>query len=65
MEKSKQFHELPMEEKKEFADEGPWAPIRHGTSFFPRSENVHYWRDFLKAITFPEFNFPNKPPGFK
>ena len=65
MEKSKEFHELPVEEKKEGVSKGPWAPIRHGTSFSPETENVHYWRDYLKVITFPEFNFPNKPPGYK
>ena len=59
------LHDLPMEEKKEFGNKGPFEPIRHGTSFCPEAENVHYWRDYLKAITFPEFNFPYKPPGYR
>ncbi|KAK4277556.1 hypothetical protein QN277_015536 [Acacia crassicarpa] len=65
MNKAHEFHNLPVEEKKEFGDKGPWAPIRHGTSFFPQAEKVHFWRDYLKLITSPQFNFPHKPPGFK
>ncbi|XP_028790839.1 flavanone 3-dioxygenase 2 [Neltuma alba] len=65
--KSLEFHNLPFEEKNEFNDEGMFAPIRYGTSALPHGigETVHYWRDYLKITTFPEFNFPNKPPGFK
>ncbi|XP_020212631.1 protein DMR6-LIKE OXYGENASE 1 [Cajanus cajan] len=65
MNKSHEFHDLPMEEKKEFADNDPLSPIRHGTSFCPQAENVHYWRDYLKTLTFPQFNFPHKPPGYR
>ncbi|XP_058749632.1 2-oxoglutarate-dependent dioxygenase 19-like [Vicia villosa] len=66
MEKSREFHDLPMEEKKEFCDNGePFSPIRHGTSFHPPAENVHYWRDFLKVLTAPHFIFPHKPPGYR
>lgn len=65
MKKSQEFHDMPLEEKEEFADKGPFTPIRHGTSFFPQAEKVHYWRDYLKVITSPEFNFPHKPPGYK
>ncbi|KAI9075722.1 hypothetical protein K1719_042338 [Acacia pycnantha] len=45
MNKAHKFHNLSVEEKKEFGDKGPWAPIRHGTSFSPQAEKVHYWRD--------------------
>ncbi|KAK7317134.1 hypothetical protein RJT34_01110 [Clitoria ternatea] len=65
MNKSREFHDLPLEEKKEFSDEGPFTPIRHGTSFYSESEKVHYWRDYLKVITFPQFNFPHKPQGYR
>ncbi|XP_058781458.1 2-oxoglutarate-dependent dioxygenase 19-like [Vicia villosa] len=66
MKKSREFHDLPMEEKKEFCDNGePFSPIRHGTSFHPPAENVHYWRDFLKVLTAPQFIFPHKPPGYR
>ncbi|KAK7350996.1 hypothetical protein VNO77_10108 [Canavalia gladiata] len=65
MEKALEFHYLPVEEKIElFDDKGksPYTPIRYGTSFSAQAEKVHYWRDYLKVITSPEFNFPNKPP---
>ncbi|KAL1344291.1 hypothetical protein HN51_018140 [Arachis hypogaea] len=65
MEKSHEFHNLPLEEKEEFADKGPLTAIRHGTSFHPQAEKLHYWRDYLKVITLPQFNFPHKPPGYK
>ncbi|CAJ1974392.1 unnamed protein product [Sphenostylis stenocarpa] len=64
MKKSREFHDLPMEEK-ESGDKGPFEPIRYGTSFCPQVEKVHYWRDYLKAITFPQFNFPHKPSGYR
>ncbi|KAH1202937.1 Feruloyl CoA ortho-hydroxylase 2 [Glycine max] len=62
--KSREFHDFPVEEK-EFSDKCPFTPIRYGTNFYPEAENVHYWRDYLKVITFPEFNFPQKPPGYR
>ncbi|XP_027366156.1 flavanone 3-dioxygenase 2-like [Abrus precatorius] len=65
MNKSIEFHDLPVEEKEEFRDKGPLAAIRHGTSFWPQSEKVHFWRDYLKVFTHPEFNFPHKPPGYR
>ncbi|KAI4337964.1 hypothetical protein L6164_016325 [Bauhinia variegata] len=65
MNKSHEFHNLPIEEKKEFVDKGPLAPIRYGTSFNPQAETVHYWRDYLKVITHPQFDFPHKPLGYK
>lgn len=65
MKKSHEFHDLPVEEKDEFGDKGTFSPIRHGTSFNPQVEKVHYWRDYLKVITGPEFNFPHKPPGYR
>ncbi|XP_028769693.1 flavanone 3-dioxygenase 2-like [Neltuma alba] len=65
MKKSAEFHNLPLEEKKEFKDEGLFAPIRYGTSSHSQEEKVHYWRDYLRVTTFPEFHFPHKPSGFK
>ncbi|KAK7282574.1 hypothetical protein RIF29_11471 [Crotalaria pallida] len=65
MNKSHEFHDMPLEEREEFADKGPFSPIKYGTNVFPNAEKVHYWRDYLRVITSPEFNFPHKPPGFK
>ncbi|KAK7410713.1 hypothetical protein VNO78_01722 [Psophocarpus tetragonolobus] len=49
MNKSREFHDLPMDEKEKFGE----------------AEKVQYWRDYLKVITFPEFKFPNNPPGYR
>ncbi|XP_027366144.1 protein DMR6-LIKE OXYGENASE 2-like [Abrus precatorius] len=67
MNKSCEFHYLPVEEKEEFGDSGksPFTSIRYGTSFNPEAEKLHYWRDYLKVITSPQFDFPNKPPGYR
>ncbi|XP_054820098.1 2-oxoglutarate-dependent dioxygenase 19-like [Prosopis cineraria] len=61
---SMEFHNLSFEEKKELANEELITPIRYGTSALPHGEKVHYWRDYLKVETHPNFNFPHKPPGF-
>ncbi|XP_028790836.1 flavanone 3-dioxygenase 2 [Neltuma alba] len=65
MNKSLEFHNLPVEQKNEFLDQGLFAPIRYGTSSHSQAETVHYWRDYLRITTFPEFNFPHKPTGFR
>ncbi|KAF7837349.1 flavanone 3-dioxygenase 2-like [Senna tora] len=61
---TEKFHNMSVEEKAEFADKGVSTPIRCGTSFNPKAENVHYWRDYLKVITHPGWAFPHKPEGF-
>ncbi|KAK4266287.1 hypothetical protein QN277_027234 [Acacia crassicarpa] len=61
---SQKFHNLSDEDKAEFTDKGVSTPIRCGTSFSPKSEDVHYWRDYLKVITHPHWAFPHKPQGF-
>jgi len=64
--KTNEFYDLPAEEKEEFGDSGdPLSPIRHDTSFHPPAESFSYWRDYLKVITSPQFNFPHKPPGYR
>lgn len=61
-----EFHDMSSEEKQKYADnKGVSNPIRCGTSFNVKVENVHYWRDYLKIITHPNFAFPNKPHGLK
>lgn len=62
---SQKFHNMSVEEKAEFADKGVSTPIRCGTSFQAKVENVHYWRDYLKIITHPQWAFPHKPEGFQ
>ncbi|XP_028765355.1 flavanone 3-dioxygenase 2-like [Neltuma alba] len=65
MKKSVEFHNLPLEEKEEFKDEGLFPHIRYGTGSHSQAEKAHYWRDYLRVTTFPEFHFPHKPSGFK
>ncbi|KAH7833207.1 hypothetical protein Vadar_004109 [Vaccinium darrowii] len=60
-----QFFNLPMEEKMEFEGKDIWKPIRFGTGVDVNVEKFFYWRDFLKAYVHPQFNFPNKPKGFR
>uniref|UniRef100_A0A2N9J4K5 Non-haem dioxygenase N-terminal domain-containing protein n=1 Tax=Fagus sylvatica TaxID=28930 RepID=A0A2N9J4K5_FAGSY len=59
------FFDLTEEEKREFEQTNVLNPIRYGTSFNRSMEKVSFWRDFLKAFVHPEFNFPNKPAGFR
>ncbi|GAB4838416.1 hypothetical protein Ancab_027951 [Ancistrocladus abbreviatus] len=63
LDKCKEFFDLTTEEKREFEGKNVLDPIRCGTSFNLSAENVHFWRDFLKVIVHPQFNFPHKPPG--
>ncbi|GAB4838418.1 hypothetical protein Ancab_027953 [Ancistrocladus abbreviatus] len=61
LDKCKEFFDLTTEEKREFEGKNVLDPIRCGTSFNLSAENVHFWRDFLKVIVHPQFNFPHKP----
>ncbi|GAB4853235.1 hypothetical protein Ancab_017424 [Ancistrocladus abbreviatus] len=58
------FFNLSADEKREFAGKHVLDPIRCGTSFNASVEKVYFWRDFLKVLVHPDFNFPYKPPGF-
>ncbi|PON33007.1 Oxoglutarate/iron-dependent dioxygenase [Parasponia andersonii] len=58
------FFDLSEEEKLEFEGKHVLDPIRYGTSFNTSVEKVFYWRDFLKVIVNPHFQFPNKPSEF-
>ena len=61
----KEFFNLPMEEKMEFATKDIWKPIRFGTGVDIKVEKFFCWRDFLKVFAHPEFHFPSKPQGFR
>ncbi|MFS7980933.1 putative flavanone 3-dioxygenase [Helianthus anomalus] len=65
LEKSKEFFYLTEEEKKELEEKGVLDPIRYGTSFNSKKDEIFYWRDFLKVIVHPEFNCPSKPLGLR
>ncbi|KAI9111285.1 hypothetical protein K1719_017697 [Acacia pycnantha] len=67
MKKCLEFHNLPLEEKKEFSCVHAALPaIKYATSALPRSigENDLYWIDYLLFYNYHnQCNFPNKPPG--
>ncbi|KAJ7955559.1 putative 2-oxoglutarate and Fe(II)-dependent oxygenase superfamily protein [Quillaja saponaria] len=65
IEATRNFFELPDEEKQEFSDTSAASPLRYGSSFNVQAESVHFWRDYLKAFTHPQFSIPNKPAGFR
>lgn len=65
MSRVQEFFDLPAEEKREYADTHPMNPIRYGTSFNPKVEDVKYWRDYVKIVTHPEFHCPAKPPKLR
>ncbi|XP_028783506.1 flavanone 3-dioxygenase 2-like [Neltuma alba] len=68
LDKAIEFHNLPLEEKKEFCNDDLLPSIKYGTSALSRGVggNVHYWIDHLKVYNFHgQLNFPHKPPGFK
>ncbi|KAA8536425.1 hypothetical protein F0562_028903 [Nyssa sinensis] len=64
IEACKDFFNLTEEEKREFAGKHVFDPIRCGTSVSGRVDKILLWRDFLKIIVHPEFNFPYKLTGF-
>nr|XP_043623312.1 2-oxoglutarate-dependent dioxygenase 19-like [Erigeron canadensis] len=63
IEKSNEFFNLTNQEKKEYEEKGVLDPIRYGTSVNSKTDQVLYWRDFLKIIAHPKFHCPNKPLG--
>ncbi|KAK1417595.1 hypothetical protein QVD17_26725 [Tagetes erecta] len=65
IEKSNEFFDLRDEEKKVYEEKGLLDPIRYGTSFNSKKDDIFYWRDFLKVIVHPEFHCPNNPLGFR
>ncbi|XP_002265816.1 2-oxoglutarate-dependent dioxygenase 19 isoform X1 [Vitis vinifera] len=58
------FFDLTEEEKREFQGTHVLSPIRCGTSFNARVDQILFWRDFLKVFVHPQFHSPSKPAGF-
>lgn len=65
IEKSIEFFNMTVEEKKDFEVKDVFDPVRYGTSFNSKKDEIFYWRDFLKVIVHPEFHSLNKPLGFQ
>ncbi|KAM3377500.1 2-oxoglutarate-dependent dioxygenase 19 [Capsicum galapagoense] len=60
-----EFFNLPDEEKQEFSGRHVLDPIRYGTSFNTSTENLFFWRDFLKVFVHPHFHSPTKPQAYR
>ncbi|XP_015068590.1 protein DMR6-LIKE OXYGENASE 2-like [Solanum pennellii] len=60
-----EFFNLPEEEKHKFTGKHVLDPIRYGTSFNTSTENVFFWRDFLKVFVHPHFHSPTKPQPYR
>ncbi|XP_027333910.1 protein DMR6-LIKE OXYGENASE 1-like [Abrus precatorius] len=61
---SQSFFDLTEEEKRQYAGEKLFDPIRCGTSFNVMVDKTLFWRDYLKCHVHPHFNAPSKPHGF-
>ncbi|KAK7301150.1 hypothetical protein RJT34_12011 [Clitoria ternatea] len=62
---SQGFFDMSVEDKREFAGEKLFDPIKCGTSFNVMVDKTLFWRDYLKCHVHPHFNAPSKPPGFR
>ena len=65
LEATREFFDLPEEEKPEFQPKDVLTPVRYGTSFNTEKEDVFCWRDFLKVFVHPKFNCPDKPESLR
>ena len=45
---SKEFFELPFDERSKYMSNNMFTPVRYGTSFNQNNDKVFCWRDFLK-----------------
>ncbi|KAI0499107.1 hypothetical protein KFK09_020008 [Dendrobium nobile] len=59
------FFDLTAEEKQDYMGRHVLDPIRFGTSFNSKVDDVQYWRDFLKVFQHPVFHYPTKPAIFR
>ncbi|XP_023552481.1 protein DMR6-LIKE OXYGENASE 2-like [Cucurbita pepo subsp. pepo] len=61
----REFFDLTEEEKRVYETKHVLDPIRYGTSFNPKMEEVFFWRDYLKVLVHPKFHSPPKPTRFR
>ncbi|GER33436.1 2-oxoglutarate (2OG) and Fe(II)-dependent oxygenase superfamily protein [Striga asiatica] len=66
---TREFFELPVEEKMKLYSNDPCKTMRLSTSSNFLKEKVHNWRDYLRLHCYPLENhvkdWPNNPPSFK
>ncbi|KAK9140935.1 hypothetical protein Scep_010616 [Stephania cephalantha] len=69
MEVSKEFFEMPVEDRLSLYREDPMHPVRVSSSIVYENEEVHYWRDKLRHLCHPVEEFkhlwPSKPTKYK
>ncbi|XP_066353612.1 2-oxoglutarate-dependent dioxygenase 19-like isoform X2 [Miscanthus floridulus] len=51
----------PEEEKAEYLEAGPMAPVRVGSGFYAAVDGARYWRDYFKMFAHPELHCPATP----
>ncbi|KAI4367179.1 hypothetical protein MLD38_022945 [Melastoma candidum] len=63
---TRDFFDLPEDEKRKYEGKGVVDSVRYGTSFGGGTGRGHtfFWRDFVKALVRPQFHSPSKPEGF-
>ncbi|KAI4319537.1 hypothetical protein MLD38_033123 [Melastoma candidum] len=69
VEVSKEFFEMPFEERSKYMSSDMYSPVRYGTSFNQSKDKVFCWRDFLKLTCQPMEevlpHWPSSPPHMR
>lgn len=69
MKVSKNFFELPCDEREKYMTADMERPVRYGTSFNQTKDGVYCWRDFLKLVCNPQpgvlSHWPASPVDFR
>ena len=50
MEACEELFSSPEEEKAEYLEAGPMAPVRVGSGFYAAVDGARYWRDYFKMF---------------
>jgi len=61
MEACEELFSSPEEEKAEYLEAGPMAPVRVGSGFYAAVDGARYWRDYFKMFAHPELHCPATP----
>jgi len=60
-----QFFSLSSEEKMKYETKDVLNPVRYGTSFNAKVDQIFNWRDYLKHYSYPELHTPDNPPIYR
>lgn len=61
MEACEELFSSPEEEKAEYLEAEPMAPVRVGSGFYAAVDGAQYWRDYFKMFAHPELHCPATP----